>query len=210
MKKIILFICLISSIHNISVAQPTKFTGIFELEENMGFLRTVSGIMSSLDDIHRSKKDEASQLEAMLKRSNIRKLMRNGVECIIPFDFAGSTVSVAEKQYLKSFIMTLDSIDTSYKTRYQGNLRFQIAVLGYTDRSGTEAKNKILANSRAINAARILKNHAKDMGLKLAVVETEGRHKENPTGGSPCAKDDPRCRICKIILTEILPPGLKD
>ncbi len=204
MKKIVSLFVLLVGIQTVVWAQA--FTGIFELEENMSFLRTVSGIMSSLDDIHASSvTDEASKLDVMLKRSNVRRLMQNGVECTIPFDFAGATVSEAEKQYLQSFIHTLDSVGKSYTTLFNQNLTFKIAVLGYTDRSGTEEKNQILADSRAQNAARILKQQAANAKMQLIVDKIEGRPNENPTSEQPCSENDPACRICKIILTRIIP-----
>lgn len=209
MKKIVSLFTLLVGMQVVAWAQPnqiSKFTGIFELEENMSFLRTVSGIMSSLEDIHSiSKTDEASKMDVMLKRSSVRRLMQNGVECTIPFDFAGSTVSDAEKQYLNSFIQTLDSVGKSYTTRFKENLTFQIAVLGYTDRSGTDKKNQVLAESRAQNAARILKRQAVDAGMQLIVTQIEGRPNENPVSEQPCEESDPDCRICKIILTRIIP-----
>jgi len=206
MKKVALSLFLFVTFQVTTFGQVSQFAGIFELEENMSFLRTVSGIMSSLEDIHSiSKADEASKMEVMLKRSNVRRLMQNGVECTIPFDFAGSVPSEAEIQYLQSFIHTLDSVGKSYTTRFEDKLTFQIAVLGYTDRSGTDEKNKVLAEARAQNAARILKRQASEAGMQLIVSQIEGRPSENPAGEQPCKQNDPSCRICKIILTRIIP-----
>ncbi len=183
------------------------FAGVVEMNENLAFLRTARTILHSLDEIHSiSRAEEAKNLDAMILRGTLRKLMYtgNGAACLIPFDNAGSQVSQIEMGYLGNFIATLDSINATYRLRYQNDIYFEIGIFGYTDNSGSEEQNRILATSRARNSAKILTALAHERNLKLKVIAVEGYPNQHPNGGENCQKDDdPNCRVCKIILTKM-------
>jgi len=213
-KKIILTLFLGIGAWSISLAQPAASTdksfgslvSVLELEENLSFVRTINGILASLKDIHEvAKAEQSKSLEIMLKKSNIRKLMTQDVGCTIPFDVAGTDIGDKEKAFLGSFMNTLDSIQQAYKSQFSKDLTFKIAVLGYTDKSGTEQQNKALSEARAKISAEYLLRLAEKRNLRLQVPTVEGRASESPDGLLNCEAKDARCRVCKIVLLDIIP-----
>ncbi|GEM_PF-3509537 len=182
------------------------FTGVVQMDENMTFLRTTRAILHTLNEIHLiSKTQENTNLDALIQRGKLRRLMNiaSGVSCLIPFNFAGAQVSTKEIGYLGNFIATLDSINSTYRTRYQTDLGFEIAVFGYTDHSGSNSQNQILAHARARNSAKILSALASERNLSLKIVTIEGYPDQNPYGENACHEDDASCRVCKIMLTRL-------
>lgn len=213
MRKITLFFALFVSVASL-LAQPASaqqdkspVSSILDLEENLAFLHSVSNIFTMLDEIHQvAQSRQSGELEGILSRSTLRKFMTQDVECKVPFESADSKITEKDKSYLSSFVSTLDSLNKSYKQRSNRDLGFEIAVLGYTDQSGTAAKNAQIANARAQSSADYLKFLAKEKSLNLKIVKIEGRPLETPEGKKePCSTNDASCRICKIVLTRLVP-----
>lgn len=201
-----LVVCLLAQ--PVSAQQDkSPVSSILDLEENLAFLHSVSNIFTMLDEIHQvAQSRQTGELEGILSRSTLRKFMTQDVECKVPFESADSKITEKDKSYLSSFVSTLDSLNKSYKQRSNRDLGFEIAVLGYTDQSGTAAKNAQIANARAQSSADYLKLLAKERALNLKIVKIEGRPLETPEGKKePCSTNDASCRICKIVLTRLVP-----
>ncbi|TAE00279.1 MAG: hypothetical protein EAZ97_06390 [Bacteroidetes bacterium] len=179
---------------------------VLDLEENLSFLQAANEIIASLHDIHEvAMSKEEDMVKKMTHNGNLRRIMNKVVECRIPFQSPGATTTTKEHEYLSSFIAVLDSINNTYNLRYNSNLSYEIAIFGYTDQRGTEAKNKEIADSRAKNSATFLAKMAKEKNLKLNISTIQGKPNESPDGKASCEKDDPSCRVCKIVLVRLLP-----